>query len=139
MTSATPTRTTSNDVRLSLKTTAPTSGFVDGAWWPRSRDLAAELPALLGALEKDLGRVERISYNLTTWGATVRKLQVDGAAVHLAGYHTQAADTIDVIGAGKLLTLLVVPPEATEPTAAHALRTAAETGNIDAVATLLGR
>ncbi|MDT0352853.1 DUF5994 family protein [Pseudonocardia charpentierae] len=24
----------------------PTTGWVDGGWWPRSRDLAAELPGL---------------------------------------------------------------------------------------------
>ena len=35
------------DVRLRLKPAAPTSGHVDGSWWPRSRDLAAELPDLL--------------------------------------------------------------------------------------------
>jgi hypothetical protein len=35
-------------LRLKLKPKAPTTGYVDGAWWPRSRDLSAELPALLG-------------------------------------------------------------------------------------------
>ena len=33
--------------RLRLKPKAPLSGYVDGAWWPRSDDLAAELPDLL--------------------------------------------------------------------------------------------
>lgn len=37
-------------VRLQLKPEGPTTGFVDGAWWPRSRDLAAELPSLATAL-----------------------------------------------------------------------------------------
>src|SRR2546423_14793772 len=30
-------------LRLSLKPKAPTTGYVDGAWWPWSSDLAAEL------------------------------------------------------------------------------------------------
>ena len=34
-------------LRLRLKPRGPVTGFVDGGWWPRSRDLAAELPALL--------------------------------------------------------------------------------------------
>ena len=33
--------------RLRLKPKAPTTGYVDGAWWPRSDDLAIELPDLL--------------------------------------------------------------------------------------------
>lgn len=45
MTSASRTSTTSPDLqRLSLKADVPTTGVVDGAWWPESRDLAAELP-----------------------------------------------------------------------------------------------
>ena len=30
-------------LRLWLKPEAPTTGWVDGGWWPRSQDLAAEL------------------------------------------------------------------------------------------------
>ncbi|HVW42390.1 MAG TPA: DUF5994 family protein, partial [Amycolatopsis sp.] len=37
-------------LRLRLKPKAPTTGYVDGAWWPRPRDLSAELPALLAVL-----------------------------------------------------------------------------------------
>ncbi|MCW0214402.1 MAG: DUF5994 family protein [Pseudonocardia sp.] len=143
MTSAAPTRTTTapatDAVRLSLKPSAPTTGFVDGAWWPRSRDLVAELVPLLEALAPVMGTVERVSYNLTAWGATARRLPLAGGLVHLAGYHTQAADTIDVIGRDGLLTLLVVPPDAPAATADHAMTAAAETGNLDAIASLLGR
>src|SRR5439155_16889727 len=46
--------------RFQLRPEAPTTGHVDGAWWPRSRDLAAELPALLAALAARLGRVHRV-------------------------------------------------------------------------------
>ena len=34
-------------LRLRLKPKAATTGFVDGGWWPRSRDFAVELPGLL--------------------------------------------------------------------------------------------
>ena len=43
-------------VRLRLKPKAPTTGWVDGGWWPRSRDLAAELPGLLSVLAVRLTR-----------------------------------------------------------------------------------
>jgi len=42
--------------RLELKPDAPTTGYVDGGWWPRSRKLEAELPALVAALGQRLGR-----------------------------------------------------------------------------------
>jgi hypothetical protein len=97
------------------------TGFVDGAWWPRSRDLAAEAPALAKALAACLGSVERISYNLAAWGPTIRQLRVDGAALRLAGYRSQHADTVDVLGRTHRITLLVVPPEATEAAGHQAL------------------
>ncbi|MFS8102185.1 DUF5994 family protein [Lentzea alba] len=43
--------------------------FVDGAWWPRSSDLAAELPPLIAALAGRLGRATRVTFNLTAWRA----------------------------------------------------------------------
>lgn len=46
--------------RLSLKPTGLTTGQVDGAWWPRSRDLSVELQGLAAALTDRLG-VERES------------------------------------------------------------------------------
>jgi uncharacterized protein DUF5994 len=124
--------------RLKLKPETDPSGYVDGGWWPRSRDLGAELPALLTALAVRMGRIERVSYNLTTWGAAVaRKIEVGGAAVRLAGYRSQHADTIDVISARQLITLLVVPPEASAELAHRALVTAAQRGNTDELDDLL--
>lgn len=36
--------------RVHLAASVPTPSHVDGAWWPRSTDLVAELPALLEAV-----------------------------------------------------------------------------------------
>jgi Family of unknown function (DUF5994) len=102
------------------------TGHVDGAWWPRSRDLAAELPVLAKALAAWLGRVERVSYNLAVWGDTVRRTQVDGVPVRLAGYRSQDPDTVDVLGHSHRITLLVVPPEATEVAGHQAMVLAAD-------------
>ncbi|HEY0452486.1 DUF5994 family protein [Actinophytocola sp.] len=47
-----------------MKPAAPTTGtpgFVDGAWWPRSRDVSAELPTLLPALAVRLGQPQRMA------------------------------------------------------------------------------
>jgi hypothetical protein len=64
---------THQKLRLKLKPKAPTIGSVDGAWWPRSRDLAAELPALLAVLAVRLGPIERVGYHLGDWAPTVRR------------------------------------------------------------------
>jgi hypothetical protein len=124
-------------LRLRLKPSAPVTGFVDGGWWPRSRDLPAELPALLAVLAVRLGPVESVSYNLDAWGPTPRKLTLDGRLVRLAGYRSQHPATIDVLSAGHRVTLLVVPPEAA-PEAAHgSLRAAGRRANTDRIDALL--
>jgi hypothetical protein len=125
-------------LRLRMKPKAPTTGYVDGAWWPRSRDLAAELPALLAGLVIRVGQVQRISYNLTEWDAVVRRLDIGGHRVRLGGFNSQGANTIDVIGSDQVrIVLLVVPPK-TLPAAAHAMSmTAATRDNTDRVGDLL--
>lgn len=125
-------------LRLKLKPKAPATGYVDGAWWPRSRDLSAELPTLLAVLAIRLGAVERVSYNLATWEAAPRRLDVNGRQLRLGGFHAQHAHTVDVIGAnGARLTLLVLPPGA-DPDAAHrTLITASRRDNVDSIASLL--
>lgn len=125
-------------LRLKLKPRAPITGYVDGAWWPRSLDLSAELPALLAVLAIRLGRVQRVSYNLTTWDTAPRRLPMDGHQVRLGGFHAQHPNTIDVIPSnGTRLTLLVLPP-ATHPTTAHPIMMiAARRNNIDSIDELL--
>jgi hypothetical protein len=120
-----------------LKPKAPASGFVDGGWWPRSWDLAAELPGLLGVLTVRLGRIERVSYHLGEWGPTVRKLSIDGGLVRLDGFRTQHVNTVDVLAARQRVTLLVVPPELPAQAAHAALMLAGQRGNTDDVESLL--
>lgn len=138
MTSASSTFSTSTDAaRLSVKPDAPTTGFVDGAWWPASRDLAAEVPALAAELTDRLGPIQSVSYSIGAWEPAPRKITIGTSAVRMAGYRTQDHDTVDVIGDRRRLTLLVVPPE-TDPQTAHDTLTAAgRSGNVDGVAALL--
>jgi hypothetical protein len=124
-------------LRLRLKPKAPTTGWVDGGWWPRSRNLAAELPGLLAVLAVRLGRIERVSYQLADWTPTVRRISCAGGVVRFGGYRTQHPDTVDVLAASQRITLLVVPPDAPAQTAHAALMAAGHRGNTDAVETLL--
>lgn len=124
-------------VRLALKPVGPATGHVDGAWWPRSRDLGAELPVLTAGLRERLGRLERITYNLDAWDVTARKLTIDGGLVRAGGFRAQHHDTVDVIGSGRRLTLLVVPPQTSSDAARQVLQTAGAAGNAATIEQLL--
>jgi hypothetical protein len=131
-------RGSDTDVRLRLKPAAPSSGHVDGSWWPRSRDLAAELPTLLAAVAARVGSTERVSYHLGDWGPVGRSVDLDGGfAVRLSGFRFQHPDTIDVLGPQRRITLLVIPPETSPLTADAALAAGAHPDNTDTVDALL--
>ena len=124
--------------RLRLKPKAPQSGYVDGAWWPRSDDLAAELPDLLAVLSVRLGRIDRVLYNLNEWAKPSAKLATGGRRVRLDGYRRQPINTLEVLGLNRnKIALLVVPPN-TDPNEAHAtLMAAAAPSNDSTVDSLL--
>ena len=124
--------------RLRLKPKAPLSGYVDGAWWPHSDDLAAELPDLLAVLAVRLGPIDRVIYSLNEWAKAPKKLATDGRTVRLDGYRLQPVNTVEVLGLNcKKIVLLVVSPQA-GPDQAHAIMmTAAGPNNALTVNSLL--
>jgi Family of unknown function (DUF5994) len=124
--------------RLRLKPKAPHSGYVDGAWWPHSDDLVAELPDLLAVLSVRLGPIARVIYSLNEWAKAPTKLATDSGKVRLDGYRRQPVDTVEVIGLHyKKVVLLVVSPQA-GPDQAHAIMmTAAGPNNALTVNSLL--
>ncbi|BBY78321.1 DUF5994 family protein [Mycolicibacterium parafortuitum] len=113
--------------RLRLKSKAPRTGYVDGAWWPRTEDLTTELPDLLAVLSVRLGRIDRVLYHLGAWANAPRKFTTGGRAVRLDGYRLQPLNSITVLGLDgnhARLTLLVIPPR-TDPDDAHTTMMAA--------------
>ena len=117
-----------NTPRLRLKPKAPTTGYVDGAWWPHSDDLLIELPDLLAVLSVRLGRIGRVIYNLTEWASAPAKLPIDGRVVRLAGYYRQPVNTVEVLGNRNKIVLLVVPARS-DPDRAHDTMMAAAAPN----------
>ena len=127
------------DLRLDLKPVGSTTGFVDGAWWPYSTELAAEIPALLEAITGRLGSIERVSYNLAGWATASRRVDAGGIRVRLDGFRTRPSDTIDVSGVSDhRVTLLVIPPTTDQSTARDIMRRASTPGNCESTETLLG-
>ncbi|MEU4268042.1 DUF5994 family protein [Streptomyces sp. NPDC026092] len=111
--------------RLSLTPKTPLAGRLDGAWWPRSRDLAAELPALADALEGRWGRITRVLVNPGHWPVVPHKVAVTGHVLHVGWFTEQDPDKVILLSytTGRC-DLLVIPPE-TEPASAARLMTAA--------------
>jgi Family of unknown function (DUF5994) len=85
---------------------------LDGVWWPRSRDLVRELPALVAGLDPRFGRIERISVDTSLWPRPPRRIAVDGHTVFVSRFPAGHAVEICVLSndAGRR-DLLVVPPE----------------------------
>ena len=113
------------DVRLRLRrrgTSAETA--FDGAWWPRSRDLAVEVPELIAALDTMGVRIERFTYPVEVWQPVDRKVVVRDRVVRTGGFRNMDPQLVSLTLAegARRLDLLVVPPEADALTGVRALR-----------------
>ncbi|WP_413642355.1 DUF5994 family protein [Mycobacterium sp. RTGN5] len=123
---------------MRLKPKGPLTGRVDGAWWPHSEDLEAEVPDLLAVLSVRLGPISYVLYKMTEWVKAGRKLAVGERFVRLGGDQRQPSNTVEVQGLGGRKVVLLVVPAATDPDRAHAIMMAASApGNASSVDELL--
>ncbi|WP_323055664.1 DUF5994 family protein [Mycobacterium pinniadriaticum] len=110
-----------------MKPQAPHRGYVDGAWWPHSDDIATELPDLLAALSTRLAQADRVVYKVGDWAEAPVELAIDGRQVHLEGHRLQPPNTVEVHGPNRTRILLLIVPPHTDPDRAHtAMMTAAD-------------
>lgn len=117
--------------RLRLKPKAPSTGHVDGAWWPHSDDLVVELPDLLAVLSVRLGPIDRVTYNFAEWAAAPAKFATGGDTVRLSGFDQQQDNTIEIVGNDRSKVVLLVVPSRTEPEHAHDIMMSAATPKND--------
>ncbi|WRZ88346.1 DUF5994 family protein [Streptomyces sp. NBC_01007] len=86
---------------------------IDGAWWPRSRDLLGELPLLIGTLPRLWGQIAAVTVHTAMWPMSPGRMLVANHVVLLrrsAGPHGR--HTISLLSQGRgRRDLLVVPPE----------------------------
>ena len=119
------------DVRVSLRDGAGDGGSAfDGAWFPRGRDLAVELPELIAELDRRGVRVERFTYALDAWLPLPRKVVVQDRVVRTGGFRSMDPLVVCLTwGEGtRRADLLVVPPDTDVLTGARALRLATRRG-----------
>ena len=115
-------------VRLQLAPTGSAPALIDGAWWPRSRDLATELPGLVAVLDPLWGRITHVTVNPTFWPVVPRRVPVHGHVVKV-GWFGAEQDPHKLLlfsyGTGRW-DLLVIPPETSAVTATRLMTTATD-------------
>ncbi|MGP4101472.1 DUF5994 family protein [Nonomuraea sp. KM90] len=114
-------------LRLSLNALLDRRGTVDGAWWPRSRDTAGELPALISAVDERLGRaVLRVGLYRDAWDNIPARIPARGRQVRVGWFLSADPHLITLSVAGTApITLLVIPPGTANVQAMAALTLAA--------------
>ncbi len=107
------------------------AGQLDGAWWPYSRDLEAELPALAAALDEPWGRITRVTVNPTRWPVVPHTVAVGARTVHVGWFTEQDPDKLILLSytVGRW-DLLVIPPECEPAAAARLMAAAAIPGSV---------
>lgn len=117
---------TATPLRLQLDPNRPAEPYLDGAWWPRSTELSAELPALLAQLSAQLGSIGLVGYHRDAWNAAPDHLDLTGHPVHLQSFVSPDPPTLVVIAdTGRSINLRVVPPETDGASASKAMTAAA--------------
>ena len=109
---------------------APHGGMpraIDGAWWPRSYDLLAELPSLLAGLPRTWGHVTSVTVNGAVWPATAGRMLVFNQVVQVhRSLAASAPHTVVLLAPGQgRWDLLVVPPDTTAEAAEPLMAAAA--------------
>jgi Family of unknown function (DUF5994) len=108
--------------RLQLKPYRAVSEHVDGVWWPRSANLADELPGLVVSLSGRLGQIVMVGYPRNGWHETPPLAEIDGHTIELLGFASDEEASVIVMGGnGRHLTLHVIGPDTDEDTARRAL------------------
>jgi hypothetical protein len=118
-------------VRLRLDQQPSRTTVLDGAWWPRSADVVAELRTLMDELSGVRGQITHVLLNATGWDLPhPRRATTGQGTVRLGWFTSQPTGLVTIIcdfGRDRF-DLLVVPP-GTSRTSADAAMTAAADGD----------
>jgi hypothetical protein len=103
--------TAPHDLRLDLAA-APGAGVLDGAWWPRSRNLETELADLVDHFPHDAGYITRALFSRPDWLTQPRKVKVARGYLKTGSFPRDDTHVLVLrLSTGEQLKVLVVPPE----------------------------
>jgi len=114
------------------------SGRLDGAWWPRSRNLETELADLVQRMPATVGRIVRAVYSTPDWQPAPRRIRVGDGFVKVGSFPHDDDHRIWLrLSSREMLQVMVIPPDSSPAMARAAMTTAASTSNRDSAATIL--
>ncbi|OEU87424.1 hypothetical protein DB35_22395 [Streptomyces abyssalis] len=116
---------------LRLKSEPSGDGLFDGAWWPHSRDIHAELPGLVTVLSEHLGPIDRIGLDADAWDGLGEPLFVDGRLIQIDWFPVGDDTVIITRGGLDNFSLLAISPEAGVDEAHAAMTMATHIGNTE--------
>jgi hypothetical protein len=122
---------------LRLETTSSREGVLDGAWWPRTRHIETELPALIRVLTEHLGPIARVGVDASAWNALPTRLVIDDRVVHLDSDPVGDDTVLITRGDNDHFALLVVPPGTSADAAREAMARAVHADNTTQAAQIL--
>ncbi|MFJ2895869.1 DUF5994 family protein [Streptomyces sp. NPDC087218] len=122
---------------LRLETTGSRQNLLDGAWWPRSRDVEREIPPLVTALTAHLGPVTRVGLDASAWDGIPTRLVVDDRVVHLDSFPVGDDTVLITRGDNDHFSLMVVPPDTPPEAARAAMARAVRADNVTQAAGIL--
>jgi hypothetical protein len=124
-------------VRLTLSTSTGFSAL-DGAWWPRSRNLETELADLVDHFPATSGRIVHAVYSGPDWRPAPRRIKVKQGVIKVGSFPTDDSHRILLtLSSREILHILVIPPHSSPVLALAVMVTAASPGNRDSAATVL--
>ncbi|MFD9452439.1 DUF5994 family protein [Streptomyces sp. NPDC059985] len=122
---------------LRLETTRSREGLLDGAWWPRTRNIETELPGLISVLIEYLGPITRVGVDASAWNGLPARLVIDEQVVHLDSDPVGDGTVLITRGHNDHFALLAVPPDTTAGAAREAMARAVRADNITQAAQIL--
>jgi Family of unknown function (DUF5994) len=121
-----------------------TSGPLDGAWWPQSRDLQTEAADLVDHFPDLLGGIDRLLFSRPDWDAvrgapSLRQIHAAVGPVKVGSFPSDDTHVMIVkMRSGQRLRLLVVPSDTDPDLAAVVMERAADDRNTQSPSVLLG-
>ena len=120
------------------------SGPLDGAWWPQSRDLQEEAADLIDNFPHRVGRISRRLYSRPDWdsdagASSAHKIRAARGFVKVGSFPSDDTHLVVLsMASGYRLRLLVVPHDTDAERAEEIMEQAADDRNTQRPAQLLG-
>ena len=92
-----------------------------GRWWPRTRSLAEELPALVDAWSPDSTRIQRVLYSPPDWDDHPRSVPLSSRWLKTGSFPRDDTHLLTITLANRSECLVTVIPPATTAAAARRL------------------